>query len=117
MRNYQPRDSQHSVSGDGSPNVGQVLCARLSKDSPSAAGQSGSGWKIYSYQPRSPTHSVSGDGNSNVGLSAALQDAEKRDQSAYQSHHAQEPAEGDSARSSAAPEAQCRLKNCAVSTA
>ncbi len=35
---------------------------------------------------------------------------------AYQTHHAQEPAEGDSARSAAAPEAQSRLKNCAEST-
>ncbi len=52
----------------------------------------------------------------NVGLGAALQDAEKWNQSAYQTHHAQEPVEGDSARSAAAPEAQRRLKNCAEST-
>jgi hypothetical protein len=80
------------------------------------AGQSGPGrpGEVCSGQPRRSTRPASGDGNSDVGLSAALEDAEKRSQSAYQTRHAQEPAKGDSARSSAAPGAQHRLKDCIV---
>ncbi len=111
------------LSAEGLPTLSQwrtstrERCARLSKDKPPRAGQSGPDREVSSYQPRIHTHSVSGDGNSNVGLGAALQDAEKRNQSAYQTLHAQELAEGDSARGAAAPEAQCRLKNCAEPTA
>ncbi len=46
-------------------------------------------------------------------MGAAFQDAQKRNQSAYQTHHAHEPAKGDSARGAAAPEAQHRFKYCA----
>ncbi len=99
----------------GLPTSARERCSR--KDRPPSASRSGPGWEVSGYQPRNPTHSVSGEGNSNVGLGAALQDAEKLNQSEHQTHYAQEPAEGDSARGAAAPGAQSRLTNCAEFTA